>query len=508
MYPRPWTHSLFVSELALRSTRVVRRRQGRPRHRRATRGLMMSLDDGHVTTIAVDPAWHRHGIGTRLLLALAREAIERDATALTLEVRLSNQGAQELYKRFGFTAVGVRKGYYADTGEDALVMWAYEVERAAVRAGCSTARARRAGHDRRRAAEAVGDAIACGSSGSRRRATRPRRRSSTTAATVRSSVVASQADLHARFGGVVPEIASRAHVELISDVIEEALVEAGTTLADLDAVAAVHGPGLAGALLVGVSAAKAIALADGPAVRRRAPSRSARVRGAARGPDARTAARDARRVGRPHAADRDGRPRPLPGARPDGRRRGGRGVRQGRPVPRPRLSRRSGDRPARRERRPAGDRVPAADARRRPRLLVLGPEDRGRALRPQAPRRRGRRRRRVVPGRGRRRARRRSCCGAARETGIGDRRDRRRAWPPTRRCGPGCSTWRPTRRAAGRAAELASAPTTRRWWPRSRAFRLAADGPTALDGARSTPNLPACPSAGGLGSVSTRPGEC
>jgi N6-L-threonylcarbamoyladenine synthase len=80
---------------------------------------------------------------------------------------------------------------------------------------------------------------------------------------VRSSVVASQADLHARYGGVVPEVASRAHVELIDDVIEEAMVEAGSNLADLDAVAAVHGPGLAGALIVGVSAAKAIALATG-----------------------------------------------------------------------------------------------------------------------------------------------------------------------------------------------------------------------------------------------------
>src|SRR5204863_4744723 len=70
-------------------------------------------------------------------------------------------------------------------------------------------------------------------------------------------------DLHARYGGVVPEIASRAHVELINDVIAQALVEAGTTLQEVDAVAAVHGPGLAGALLVGVSAAKAIALATG-----------------------------------------------------------------------------------------------------------------------------------------------------------------------------------------------------------------------------------------------------
>ena len=84
---------------------------------------------------------------------------------------------------------------------------------------------------------------------------------------VRSSVVSSQVDLHARFGGVVPELASRAHVELINEVVEEALVESGTDLRSLDAVAACHGPGLAGALLVGVSAAKALALtADLPYV--------------------------------------------------------------------------------------------------------------------------------------------------------------------------------------------------------------------------------------------------
>src|SRR5262249_10887753 len=78
-----------------------------------------------------------------------------------------------------------------------------------------------------------------------------------------SSVVSSQVDLHARFGGVVPEVASRAHVELITPVIAEALIEAGVELSDLDAVAACHGPGLAGALLVGVAAAKALALAAG-----------------------------------------------------------------------------------------------------------------------------------------------------------------------------------------------------------------------------------------------------
>jgi [ribosomal protein S18]-alanine N-acetyltransferase len=127
VYPTPWTHGLFVSELALRSTRAyVVARVGREVIGYA--GLMMSLSDGHVTTIAVDPDWQRQGVATRLLIALARDAIARGATALTLEVRLSHHGAQQLYQRFGFVSVGVRKGYYADTGEDALIMWSHEVD--------------------------------------------------------------------------------------------------------------------------------------------------------------------------------------------------------------------------------------------------------------------------------------------------------------------------------------------------------------------------------------------
>jgi N6-L-threonylcarbamoyladenine synthase len=77
---------------------------------------------------------------------------------------------------------------------------------------------------------------------------------------VLSSVVSSQVDLHARFGGVVPEIASRAHVELLTPVVAQALIEAGLEDSHVDAVACTTGPGLIGALLVGVSAAKALAL--------------------------------------------------------------------------------------------------------------------------------------------------------------------------------------------------------------------------------------------------------
>jgi ribosomal-protein-alanine N-acetyltransferase len=128
VYPRPWSASLFLSELALRSTRAYYvARIGRELVGYA--GLMMTLDDGHVTTIAVDPKWHRHKLGTRLLLVLAREAIARGATSLTLEVRMSNRGAQELYRQFGFGPVGVRKNYYQEVNEDALVMWAHEVDR-------------------------------------------------------------------------------------------------------------------------------------------------------------------------------------------------------------------------------------------------------------------------------------------------------------------------------------------------------------------------------------------
>jgi N6-L-threonylcarbamoyladenine synthase len=76
---------------------------------------------------------------------------------------------------------------------------------------------------------------------------------------IRSSVVSSQAELHARYGGVVPEVASRRHLELVTPVIREALAEADATLDDVDRIAVTQGPGLIGALLVGIAAAKAVA---------------------------------------------------------------------------------------------------------------------------------------------------------------------------------------------------------------------------------------------------------
>lgn len=123
VYPRPWSAGLFLSELAQKGSRAyfVARHQGRVV---GYAGVMILGDEGHVTNIAVDPAFHRHRIGTRLMISLVEESRERRVRSMTLEVRRANGGAQAMYRRFGFQTVGVRRGYYVETGEDAYIMWA------------------------------------------------------------------------------------------------------------------------------------------------------------------------------------------------------------------------------------------------------------------------------------------------------------------------------------------------------------------------------------------------
>lgn len=125
--PRPWSMALFASELRYRESRVYLVA------RDSTSvvgfaGLMIVGGDGHVTNIGVDRARRREGIATRLLLDLAGRAVAEGVDALTLEVRVSNEAAQGLYRRFGFAPAGVRKRYYADTNEDALIMWANDID--------------------------------------------------------------------------------------------------------------------------------------------------------------------------------------------------------------------------------------------------------------------------------------------------------------------------------------------------------------------------------------------
>jgi ribosomal-protein-alanine N-acetyltransferase len=127
VYPRPWSLGLFMSELAIRTGRIYLVARVGPSVVGYS-GMLFSIDDGHVTTIAVDHAWHRGKIGTRLLLHLLRRAVAKGAKNFTLEVRMSNEGAQALYRNFGFVPAGVRKGYYIETNEDAMVMWAHDVD--------------------------------------------------------------------------------------------------------------------------------------------------------------------------------------------------------------------------------------------------------------------------------------------------------------------------------------------------------------------------------------------
>jgi [ribosomal protein S18]-alanine N-acetyltransferase len=121
VYPRPWSASLFLAELSQRHTRsyLVARHAGQVV---GYAGMMFTGLEAHITNIAVDPEVHGHKVGTRLLLALATEAIARGAEKLSLEVRVSNSAAQSMYQKFGFSITGTRKGYYVETNEDALVM--------------------------------------------------------------------------------------------------------------------------------------------------------------------------------------------------------------------------------------------------------------------------------------------------------------------------------------------------------------------------------------------------
>lgn len=121
-YPTPWSRNAFTSEIVHNSYA----------HYYAARhdgklvgyvGMWIILNESHITNIAVHPAQRRKGIGRMLLETMFEKAEEFGASRMTLEVRVSNKGAQTLYKKLGFVERGLRKGYYTDTNEDAIIMW-------------------------------------------------------------------------------------------------------------------------------------------------------------------------------------------------------------------------------------------------------------------------------------------------------------------------------------------------------------------------------------------------
>ena len=119
IFPTPWTEGILRDELAAdRRTYLVAEEGGEIV---GYGGVMIVLEDAHITNLAVDPAARGRGVAKRLFLDLAEGALDDGAEHLTLEVRMSNLDARRLYSRFGFAPVGIRKDYYVD--EDALIMW-------------------------------------------------------------------------------------------------------------------------------------------------------------------------------------------------------------------------------------------------------------------------------------------------------------------------------------------------------------------------------------------------
>jgi ribosomal-protein-alanine N-acetyltransferase len=132
-FSTPWPPNAYRSELMTNrlASYLVARAGGRIV---AYGGMWLMVDEAHITTFAVHPAWRRQRIGERLLIAFFDLARDRHARELTLEVRLSNLGARRLYEKYGFRPVGLRPRYYSDNNEDALIMTTEPIDEPRLRA--------------------------------------------------------------------------------------------------------------------------------------------------------------------------------------------------------------------------------------------------------------------------------------------------------------------------------------------------------------------------------------
>ena len=230
--------------------------------------------DVQILKVAVLPEMRRRGIARELLARVAGDARNLGATTSSLEVRASNAGAQALYERLGYRSLGKRPRYYSD-GEDALIMQGPLPVSSSVLSAEGDANAETAASIAGMALQVQNEPAAAFPESKHPLILAIESSCDETAAAVvdgegnlLSDIIASQVDFHARFGGVVPEIASRKHTEAICGVCDECLEVAGANLGrgaltwqDLDAVAVTYAPGLVGALVVGVAFAKGAAWA-------------------------------------------------------------------------------------------------------------------------------------------------------------------------------------------------------------------------------------------------------
>ena len=124
-YPTPWSRSMFAGELSKLTSVCLGAFEADGEDGALVGYLIVSryVDAWHVMNVAVDPAHRGRGVASMLLERLFELTDDRSQRGYTLEVRVSNAGAIKLYERVGFTARGIRRGYYTDNREDALIMW-------------------------------------------------------------------------------------------------------------------------------------------------------------------------------------------------------------------------------------------------------------------------------------------------------------------------------------------------------------------------------------------------
>jgi len=129
VFPEPWSVAVFNSELALRHGRLYRAAWVGA-EMAGYIGFLIVDDEAHITTIATAPTHQRQGVASALIIDGIGTLLESGVRHLSLEVAAGNEPAQALYRRFGFAPIGVRRNYYPVTGEDAIVMWAYDIDTA------------------------------------------------------------------------------------------------------------------------------------------------------------------------------------------------------------------------------------------------------------------------------------------------------------------------------------------------------------------------------------------
>jgi ribosomal-protein-alanine N-acetyltransferase len=131
-FPIPWPANAFRHELTQnKNAHYLVAKEGD--HIVGYAGLWLSLDEAHITTFAVLPDFRRRKIGERMLLSIFERAERLGAEWLTLEVRASNLAAQRLYEKYGFRPAGIRRRYYSDNNEDAIIMWTERLRDKSVR---------------------------------------------------------------------------------------------------------------------------------------------------------------------------------------------------------------------------------------------------------------------------------------------------------------------------------------------------------------------------------------